>query len=495
MAVWNGKLIGSVAAAAPEDPDDWVPEGAVAASDDDWVPEGAKPARVTKQKVSRGSASPPDGLVEKAMDVLGVRDEGAARAGVLGFSQGGTAGFADELAAGIVNLRDRLRGGGAIKAGANAPPELRAQIDAKGGSLGDKLKARMRAELEQAREDHPETYIPGEIAGMLGSGVVGGAAVGAASKLAAPVARGVGALSTLAKAKPLAAAIAGGAAQGGLYGAGSSNADSAAGVALDTLVGMGLGAGGGALGHAVGAGAKAATGGLRRLASGRAAKATEQIGELAKAAADEQTKSARSAAGRAAQDAYRQMEHLRDLGHQGRLTPEQQKVFLELTEELGGKAQEKLLPAAADKASSTAAYKDVLESESARVAEAAKRIGNPMNQLKPRLKRYALPLAGGLAGMLLGEGNPLSAGAGLLAGRGISPTVQALARMAKHPSVQRSIWNALESASGGAERAGAAVSRVAAPAARSAQVEMDDALIQALADALGADGEERVAGR
>lgn len=59
-----------------------------------------------------------------------------------------------------------------------------------------------------------------------------------------------------------------------------------------------------------------------------------------------------------------------------------------------------------------------------------------------RVKRYWLPVAGGALGYM--SGGLGLAGVGALAGRGASPTVQALWRMTKDPAVQTQIWTPVE---------------------------------------------------
>jgi hypothetical protein len=396
----------------------------------------------------------------------------ALRSGVLGIAQGGTAGFAEELAAKAVDMF----GGGGVRPGKQAPAELREEINAT-PTLGALLKARMRQESKDAAETHPETYLPGEILGNIGLSIAGGNALGLAGKYIKPLGKAAEAFGRL---KPLTQAVTGGVGQGAAYGAGTSEAEGVGGILRDTAIGGVIGATGGAAGHGIARGLGAGGKLLQRLGGRKAEQMTGKIDDLAREATDETTRSARSGAGTSATDAYKQAEHTLSLPP-GRASPEKIAKANALLEERALKAADKLEDSAARKEAQAAVYREALDTAESRTAEHAKRIGNPANQLKPRLKRYALPIAGGLAGLALGEGNPLSAGAGLLAGRGISPTVQALARMAKHPSVQRPLWQALEKLGRGAQASEPATRALARPASRVAQMEIDDRLIQLLA--------------
>jgi hypothetical protein len=430
---------------------------------------GAKPKKPTRT----GAA--------KALDAVGLHDMGEARAGVLGVAQGGTAGFADEIAAGAVSAWDRLRGKG-VRPGAAASPELRTQLEAT-PSTGDLLKQRMRGEVAQAAQEHPETYIPGEVAGMVASSYAGGKLLEGAGKAIGPAGKGLEALAKWAKANPWKAVALAGGAQGAAYGAGSSEAEDATGVAADTALGGGLGALGGLAGKAIGTGLSKGTEKLRALAGRKVGQMTDKIDDLARAREAGPTASARSKAGTTATDAYKQAEHTLSLSPE-KTTPEQVAAAKALLEERALKAAGKLEDSAAAKEAAKGAYQEALASEPARVADAAKEIGNPWTHIKPQLKRYALPIAGGVAGAVMGDGNPLGFAAGALAGRGVSPTVLALLRTARRPGVQRPLWKALEKTLGGAQVAGGAARSLAAPAQRALQLEIDDPLIQALAAAL-----------
>lgn len=466
MAMLNGRLVSSALAAAPDEDDDWMPEGArVVADEDDWMPEGAK-------LVERKSAS---AATEKPSLLDTVRKK--ARSGMLGFGQGASFGFLEELASKAADLAGA--GGEAIRPGADATPELRAAIQAQ-PTFGQRLKGAMRADIKRAAQEDPEMYIPGEVAGNLASTYLGGEALSALGKAAPVAGKGLQALATWAKANPWKAVALGGATQGGLNGAGASEADTAGGVVEDTALGTLVGAGAGLAGHGISRGLGAGVKALRGRAQKGIEVATGQIDDMAKAAAAEQTASARSAAGRAAQDAYKQLEHLRALDRLGMLSPEEKTVADALASELADKAQANLLPAAAEKAAKSEAYKEAMATEAGRAAEKAKEIGSVWNQLKPRLKRYAIPLAAGVMG--LPAGGPVGAGVAAAAGRGVSPAIQALGRMVKHPATRRAAWSLVGGGARAAESAAPVVEALRGPVSRAVQFEMDDPLIQALAE-------------
>lgn len=457
MAMLNGRMVNTIAGAAPSGDDEWED-----VSSDEW--EDVPTHKDTKKGKNQGTW---DQIKE------------LARAGTLGFSQGGTFGFADEIAS---KLADLARRDDRIRPGAAAPPELRAALEGQ-PTLGERLKGKMRAENKAASDEHPWAYGAGEVAGNVAATYAGGKALSAAGEAVPVIGKGLQALGTWARANPIKALALAGGAQGGVNGAGASEAKDAEGVALDTILGTALGAGTGVL---TGVAGKVAGKGLEKL-RGRAQKgvevATEEIAELGKKTAAEQTASARSAAGRAAQDAYRQLEHLRDLDALGALSPEQKVVAEQLAEELAAKAQEKLLPAAAEKAATSAAYQEAMATEAQRAAAAAKDHGSVWNQLKPRIKRYALPLVAGAVG--LPSGGVVGMGAGALAGRGLSPTAQALTRMVKHPATRRAIWDLLGGGARAAEAVAPVTSALRGPVSRAFQMEMDDPLIQALAEFRG----------
>lgn len=194
---------------------------------------------------------------------------------------------------------------------------------------------------------------------------------------------------------------------------------------------------GGALGLA-GAGAAKAIGAGKSAASTKLEAIAEKVKAKAIADAEAATRSAKSAAGNAAQNAYRQLEHLRELNALRGLTPEEMKVAQELTEELAKKAQEKLVPAAAMKKSTAQAYQDAVASESDRAAAlAAERLSGSeaKGQAMARLKRYGPAAAGGAVGSLIFPGLGGAVG-GAAAGLVLRPAMHSIRRLAQNPAVQ-----------------------------------------------------------
>ena len=193
---------------------------------------------------------------------------------------------------------------------------------------------------------------------------------------------------------------------------------------------------GGALG-AVGAGAAKLIGKGKDAAATRVASLAEKVQAKAAADAAAETASARSLAGRTAQDAYKQLEHLRELNAVGALTPEQSALFKELSDELAKKAQEKLIPSAAMKKEAAQAYKTAMETEAERAAAlAADRLSGAeaKNQAMARLKRYGpAAAAGALGGAMFGG---VGAVAGVPIGLYLRPMVHSVRRMAQNPAVQ-----------------------------------------------------------
>jgi hypothetical protein len=153
--------------------------------------------------------------------------------GLRGLAQGASLGFADEISGGVEAL------------------------------LSDKTyeqaRNESRANFKRAKDSNPKTFTAGEIGGTIATSLIPGVgAAGTAGKLALT-----------------------GAAVGGLSGLGNSEADSIGGMAIDTGLGAGLGAGAGYLGAKVAPWAADKVGkGLKGFAETRAFKA---LGGLKKA--------------------------------------------------------------------------------------------------------------------------------------------------------------------------------------------------------------------
>lgn len=180
-------------------------------------------------------------------------------------------------------------------------------------------------------------------------------------------------------------------------------------------------------------------------ASQKVSSIESKVAERAAIDAAAETASARSAAGTAAQDAYRQLEHLRDLGAIRSLSPDEAMVVAQLEKELAGKAAEKLIPAATRKASTAEAYKQAIETETKRAAElAAQRLGGgeAKSQLMARVKRYGPAALGGIVGNMIFPGLGGSVG-GAATGLVLRPALRSMINLSKNPAVQRQMLTPL----------------------------------------------------
>lgn len=198
---------------------------------------------------------------------------------------------------------------------------------------------------------------------------------------------------------------------------------------MNALKGAGLSLAGTLAAKGVGKGLEAAKGRMGKLAASVEAKAA------ADAAAE--TASARSYAGNAAQNAYKQMQVLAAKAEQGALSPDEAVVWKSLQEEYLRKAQEKLIPAAAAKEVSAKAFKEAIDTEAERAATlAADRLSGKeaKNQVMARLKRYGPAAVGGALGGALFGGAGVAAG--IPAALYLRPALHATMRMAKNPAVQ-----------------------------------------------------------
>jgi hypothetical protein len=151
----------------------------------------------------------------------------AIRSATLGASQYGTFGFADEIGQKVADYLERSGAYGTrARPGANASPEQRA-LAASTPTLGENVKADMRAEAASAADAHPFAYH----------------GAGLATSLVAP---GAGSFAT----GPV-GVVASGAVQGALTGAGASEAADPLEVAQDAALGGLVGAGATAAIHGV----------------------------------------------------------------------------------------------------------------------------------------------------------------------------------------------------------------------------------------------------
>ena len=202
-----------------------------------------------------------------------------------------------------------------------------------------------------------------------------------------------------------------------------------------TLRNIILGGGLGAAGYGAGKLLNKAASSAGRKVADIEAKVTAKAAE----AAASETASARSAAGTAAQNAYRQLEHLRELKALRGLTPEEVKIAKELTKELAQKAQEKLIPAAALKKATAQSYQEAIASEADRAAKlAAEKLGTgeAKHQVMARLKRYGPAAVGGMIGNVLFPGLGGAVG-GAATGLVLRPAIHSMRRLAQNPAVQR----------------------------------------------------------
>lgn len=191
--------------------------------------------------------------------------------------------------------------------------------------------------------------------------------------------------------------------------------------------------------------------GANKLTSGLFSKklsAIEQkVKDKALQVAESETASARSAAGNAAQNAYRQLEHLRELGANRALTPDEILTFQSLERELSEKALEKLMPAAALKQSTSEAYKEAMKTEAERAAEyaAAKLSSNEVKQqVMARLKRYGPAALGGAVGNLIFPGLGGAVG-GAATGLVLRPAIRSMINLSKNPAVQHGLLSSANS--------------------------------------------------
>lgn len=338
-------------------------------------------------------------------------DEGPTAGDAIGhgLGQGATLGFGDEINGAIQAVGDKVTG--------RSP----------GASLRELYKRNrdtFRREDAAAKDAHPWAYGGAELAGSIPTSFVPGLNVGKGAGLAATVGK-----TALA---------------GGLTGMGTSNADTARGLAIDTGVGTALGGGLGAAGK-----------GLGRLGErflGKASGIREAVAEKAAEDAAAATASARSAAGTAATDAYKQVENIAErAGGMRQLTPDEAHLAASLEQELADKARARLPESAARKEAKAAEYAEQLATEAARAkAIATEKLSGAeaLRQVKARAIRYGLPAVGGA--MLGGShGSLLGAGTGAMVGAGFRPMMHSLKRLAQNPAiaepVARATGNAINS--------------------------------------------------
>lgn len=194
------------------------------------------------------------------------------RAATLGFANGGTMGFVDEIGGAVAALLPEALGGvpessvklgaAAMPTGAESPEEFQAKSELIEGMANtptsyELTRDRIRAEQKQAKEQQGGAYMAGDIAGGVAGSIAGNILL------------------------PGGGAVARGAAEGAIGGLGNSEADllngDVSGAARDTVVGGLVGGAAGYVGNKVGGwvGRKlgATPEALEGLAQGRAVKA------------------------------------------------------------------------------------------------------------------------------------------------------------------------------------------------------------------------------
>jgi hypothetical protein len=383
---------------------------------------------------------------------------GAGKAGLLGIAQGGTFGFVDEIGGALGKMFVPESGVRLGSAAQFAEDDTQEVADAKMDLLRQSraqptayelVRDRVRADQKKAQADQGAAYATGEVGAALASSVLMPAGVlGAAGRGGTTAAR-------FGKAARAGAGI------GAAYGAGSSEADAVGGVALDTALGGTLGAAGGVLGQGAGELArKVVAEPLARTAAKRLARADVGLDDLAQKRVLKDIATASGELGAATQSGNRLVENLLRLETTGGLNQQQAGLLRQLRADgTLQKLQEKLASSALDdlpgKAAEIEARQGVLAGmqgdRSQLFARAREAAADPMAQLRPRIQRYAAPVAsallgpsvGGVAGAVAGGGIPEMLG-GALAGAGIRPAIHATRRMLTHPATQSALWSRVQ---------------------------------------------------
>lgn len=397
-----------------------------------------------------------DALWESAKPLAQAKRVGEGRSFALGASQGGTFGFADELGGALAKLllpKSSVKFGAAVQPSADDTPEVRA---AKEAALAQQaaqptnyelVRDRMRAELEQARQENPGLVTAGEIGAGVLLPVPGGAA-----------AQGAGLGARLLRAAGQ------GAAQGALYGAGSSEAGSAGGVAGDALKGFGIGALGGAVGEGLVSGGKALLGAVRGRAARGAQEALEQQSakRLAQDVAEEASKAGK--VGGTAQAASRDIEVIMNqaqalpVGHPTRIKAEEYLASPKGQQELADLVETKLASSPRrldEREAAKAALREFQETRPERLAaQVAEDMANPVRKhVLPRIATMGhrmLPVIVGGTGAALGgaEGAAIGGTLGTLATLTTGAPGTALRNMMRTPAVRQAFWEAVQGVAG-----------------------------------------------
>lgn len=389
--------------------DAWKPKSA-RQIDVEWRPKSARPVDV---------ATPPDASQSQPERVDSWTALGR------GAGQGATLGLSDEInglvqALGVKYLPASMGGGGG---------------QAQQLSLADLYRQNrdyFRRDNQAAEDQHKTLYMAGNIAGGLPAAIATGGGAGAT-------------LRSLAGT---------GTALGMVEGLGFSNADLTRGdiqnAAIDTGAGGLFGLGASLVPAAMPEIAGAAGRKLLRGAASRTERAQAKAAQMAADAVAEDVKSARSYAGRTAQDAYKQLEHLRELGAVRNLGPEERVTFDELSTELAGKAQANLLPAAAEKKAAAQTLSDLMANQGNAAEAKTAELLRPSfrNDAWTAFRQWGEPALGTIAGSWAGDelfdspkmGATLGMMGGLLFGR--TRAGKGIAQRFAKPGNQMAIANA-----------------------------------------------------
>ena len=392
-----------------------------------------------------------------------VEKMGAGEAAMLGLGQGMTLGFGDELMAAETAAKGRLLKAAlaALSARGQGPMEVlkRAGSAVVADGFGDEYRAlrdQARAQQDKAEQEQQGAYIAGNLAGGLVLPIPGGAPARGASLMTK---LGRGAL--------------GGAAAGTAYGAGASKAEDIGGIAKDAAVGAALGGAGGALGAGVGAGLSRVGG---RAARG-IAEADEAIQQIGAAKGRKAEETALAELRNAAQATYRAAEKaVQDKSAPPEVIREAEQLLARMN--AGGTRD---LPGAVSReATARATHATAAKTTPELVAAATEHAGNPLRVAGRLAKRYAVPAVSGALGAALG--GPFGFGVGALAGRGASPSVNAVVRAMREPAMKKMGWQAVQALTGGARLPGAA-QRGAGAISRAVEPELAEILLPAYVDA------------
>lgn len=379
--------------------DDWKPDGARELPVDDWKPEGARALEAAAAPQAAAAAAPAQPktlgrrMEEFAAPVIGAMSP----LHVLTHLGDTTPTTPEELGS---EARAALNG---VTLG-HAPQIL--------GWLDPKNAGEFQKDYAQASKDN-------RVAEMAGA-------------MALPI-PGTGALKALEGAGGVAARVLANGAIG--FGLGLATGGTDASPTQRALTGFGLGT--------LGGGVAEWLSGLGQKASSAVKDIDEAVARKAAADAAAETAQARSAAGRAAQDTYKQLEHLRELGAKGMLSPELQALSSKLESELAEKAASRLEASAAEKAATGGKYAEALSTEGDRAKQLAEQKlsgGELKQQLGARLTRYGLPaVLGAVGSSLMGHSPAEGALFGGALGHTFRPMAHSLRRLVAQPVVQRQL--------------------------------------------------------